>query len=171
MWKISTIRRILVDADIKISTRQDSVATVLKDAVAQLDLTYTDTDIEDLAREGMAWLAGKEAQGVGKTLALFAELLGYKKPPKYLGLDATVCYGVATPGKGKDTVFGPLFLYRPEDNTLLWIDKSFSRIDKQQMEFLRAVAGGQESVPVRGDAVFEKLRSDVLAQPGRELPV
>jgi hypothetical protein len=171
MWKISTIRHILVDSDIKISTRQDSVATVLKDAVAQLDLTYADKDIKDLAREGMAWLAGKETQGVEKILALFAELLGYKKPPKYLGLDATVCYGIATPGKGKDTVFGPLVLYRPGDNILLWIDKSFSRFDKEQMEFLRAVAGGQASVPVRGDAVFEKLQADVLAQPRRELSV
>jgi len=66
MWKISTIRHILVDSDIKISTRKDSVATVLKDAVAKLDLTYTDKDIEDLAREGMAWLAGKKPKELEK---------------------------------------------------------------------------------------------------------
>ena len=171
MWNFRTIRNILVDSDIKMSTRKDSVATVLKDAVAQLDLTYTDTDIENLAREGMAWLAGKEAQGVEKTLVLFAELLGYGKPPKYFGLDNTISYGVSVSGKDKDVVFGPMVLYRPGDNTLAWIDKSISRSDKQQMEFLRSVAVGKTSVPVTGDAVFQMLQKNVLEQPGRVLPV
>jgi len=171
MWKISTIRHILVDSDIKLSTREESVKTVLRDALIQLDLTYTDRDIEDLAREGMAWLAGREAEGVEKTLALFAALLGYREPPKYFGLDQTVCYGVSTSRQAKDTVFGPLVLYRPAANVLQWIDGSFSRYDEKQMEFLRSVATGQASVPVTGDAVFEKLQANVLAQPQRIIPV
>ena len=76
MWNFRTIRNILVDSDIKVSSTGKSVETVLRDAVAQLDLTYTDTDIEDLTKEGMAWLAGSEASGVGKSLALFGALLG-----------------------------------------------------------------------------------------------
>ena len=65
MWNLKTVRNILVDSDIKMSITEKSVETVLRDAVAQLDLTYTDTDIENLAREGMAWLAGSDASGVG----------------------------------------------------------------------------------------------------------
>jgi len=171
MWKISTIRHILVDSDIKISTREKSVETVLHDALAQLDLSYTDGDIEDLAREGMAWLAGSEAGGVEKTLAMFAALLGYGKPPKYFGLDQAVCFGVSATGPDKDVIFGPLVLYRPGDNTLSWMDKPFSRSDRQQVEFLRAVAAGQASVPITGEAVFQKLKANVLAQPGRVLSV
>ncbi len=171
MWNFRTVRNILVDSDIKVSTREESVETLLRDALAQLDLTYTDKDIKDLAREGMAWLAGREAEGVEKTLALFAELLGYKKPPKYFGLDKTICYGVSSPGKAKDTVFGPLVLYRPAANVLVWIDKSFSRTNKQELEFLRTVASGQASVPLTGDAVYHKLQTNVLEQPGRVLPV
>jgi hypothetical protein len=167
MWRIRTIRNILVDSDIKMSTRDTSVETVLRDAVALLDLTYTDKDIENLARDGKAWLAGREADGVEKTLVMFAALLGYRKPPQYFGLDQTVCYGDTVPGRDKDVVFGPLVLYRPEDNTLLWIDRSVSRSDKQQVEFLRTIAGGQASVPMTGDAVFEKLQANVLAQPER----
>ena len=167
MWSIRTIRNILVDSDIKMSTRDKSVQTVLQDAVAQLDLTYTDRDIKNLAREGMAWLAGREAGGVEKILAMFAALLGYRKPPKIFGLDQTICYGVSAPGPNKEVIFGPLVLYRPADNTLLWIDRSFSRPDRQQMEFLRSVAKGQATVPVRGDEVFEKLQANVLAQPER----
>ena len=167
MWRIRTIRNILVDSDIKISTRDKSVDTVLRDAVALLDLTYTDKDIENLAREGMAWLAGREADGVVKTLGMFAALLGYRKPPKYLELEKRVCYGVSVPGRDKDVVFGPLFLYRPGDNTLLWIDTLVARSDRQQVEFLRKVAGGQASVPMTGDAVFEKLQANVLGQSQR----
>lgn len=169
MWNFRTVRNILVDSDIKTSTRVKSVEAVLGDALAQLDLTYTDTDIEDLAREGMAWLAGGDAGGVEESLVLFAALLGYQKPPEYFGLDQTVCYGISEAGRGHDLVFGPLVLYRPADNTLLWIDKSLSRSDRQQMEFLRSVAAGGSSVPITGDAVFQKLQANVLAQPGRVL--
>ena len=66
MWNFRTIRNILVDSDIKMSTTGKSVETVLKDAVAQLDLTFTEIDIENLAREGMAWLAGGDGNNVGK---------------------------------------------------------------------------------------------------------
>lgn len=171
MWKISTIRHILDDSDIKVSTREQSVETVLKDALAQLDLTYTDKDIDDLAREGMAWLAGGDAGGVEKTIAMFAALLGYGKPPRYFGLDQTVCYGISAAGQDNDIVFGPLVIYRPADNTLLWINEPLSRSDRQQMEFLRSLAAGGSSAPVTGDAVFLKLKNNVLAQPGRVLSV
>jgi len=171
MWKISTIRNILVDSDIKMSTRAKSVETVLGDALAQLDLTYTDKDIEDMAREGMAWLAGKDANGVGKSLSLFAALLGYKKPQKYFGLDNTISYGVSASGQDSNVVFGPLVLYRPADNNLAWIDQSFSGSDREQMKSLRLLAAGKRSVQVTGDAVFEKLQANVLEQPERILTV
>ena len=167
MWNFKTVRNILVDSDIKLSTRSKSVKTILKDAVAQLDLTYTVKDIEDLAKEGMAWLAGSDASNVGKILALFAALLGYKKPQKYFGLENTISFGVSAPGKDDDIVFGPLVLYRPAGNTLVWIDKSFSKSDREQIKFLHSVATGKASVPMTGDAVFEKLQADVLEQPGR----
>jgi len=171
MWNFRTIRNILVDSDIKLSTRAKSVETILKDAVAQLDLTYTDKDIEDLAKEGMVWLAGNDANNVGKILALFAALLGYEKPQKYFGLENTISYGISAPGQDDDVVFGPLVLYRPAANTLVWIDKSFSKSDREQIKFLHSVATGKRSVPMTGDAVFEKLQADVLEKPGRVLTI
>jgi hypothetical protein len=171
MWSFRTIRNILVDSDIKVSAREESVERVMRDAVAQLDLNYTDRDIEDLAREGMVWLAGNDANGVKKILALFSALLGYKKPPKYFGLDTIVCYGLSATGPDKHTVFGPLALYRTHDNTLLWIDQSFTRPDSESMESLRSLAMGQASVPITGNAVFQKLQANVLEQPRRFLTV
>ncbi len=171
MWNFRTVRNILVDSDIKTSTRGKSVETVLGDATEQLDLTYTDTDIENLAKEGMVWLAGNDANNVEKSLSLFGALLGYEKPPKYFGLDNMVSYGVSAPGRDNDVVFGPLVLYRPVNNTLVWIDQSFSKSDRVQMEFLRSVATGQASVPVTGDEVFQKLQANVLEKPERVLSV
>ncbi|MBW2467212.1 MAG: hypothetical protein JRF02_07915 [Deltaproteobacteria bacterium] len=171
MWSIRTIRKILVDSDIKMSTRGKSVETVLRDAVEQLDLTYTDADIKNLAREGMAWLAGSVADGVEKTLTMFAALLEYQKPPKYFRLGHMVCYGILASGPDNDVVLGPLVLYRPADNTLVWIHQSLSRSDQQHMKFLRSVATSQASVPVTGGAVFQKLQANVLEKPERVLLV
>jgi len=171
MWNFRTIRNILVDSDIKVSTRADSVETVLGDALALLDLAYTDKDIEDLAREGMAWLVGRDIKGVTETLALFAAVLGYGKPQKYFGLDNTISYGVSFSGEDNDIVFGPLVLYRPGDNSLVWIDRSFSRNNREQIQSLHAIASGQTSAPITGDAVFEKLQANVLEKPERVLPV
>jgi hypothetical protein len=162
LWSLRTVRHILVDSDIKISTREESVATVLEDAVAQLDLTYTDQDIRALAQEGMGWLASGHADGVEETLTLFAALLGYRKPPEYFGLDQTISYGITAAEPGKDKRFGPLVLYRPADNTLAYINESFSPSNPQQIEFLRAVAAGEATVALTGDAVFAKLQADVL---------
>ena len=171
MWKVSTIRRILVDSDIKMSKGKESVETILKDAVSLLDLTYTDADIEGLAREGMAWLAGKDVGEVGKSLAMFAELLGYRNPSKYFGLDKMVCYGIEASGQDDEVIFGPLVLYRPGDNVLLWIDRSFSSSDRQQIKRLLAAASGKTPVPITGDAVFEKLQANVLEKSERVLTV
>ena len=165
MWRISTIKHILNDSDIKESKGEESVWTVLKDTVAQLDLTYTEADIHDLAREAMAWLAGGEDLKVGEMLELFAALLGLRKLTKSFGLDLAVCFGKSSPGPDKASVFGPLVLYRPGDNSLQWIDKRISPADRQQIEFLQSVAAGRTSMPITGDAVLEKLEAEVLAQP------
>ena len=171
LWSIRTIRNILVDSDIKESVNGKSVEIVQRDVVEQLDLSYTDADIDSLAIDGMAWLEGREAGGVEETLSLFAELLGYRKPPRYFGLDHTVCYGVPGSEPDKDAAFGPMVLYRPAGNTLVWIDERLSKLDRQQMEFLRAVAAGESSVPMTGDAVFRKLKTNVLGRPERVLRV
>jgi len=165
MWRISTIKHILNDSDIKVSKGEESVRIVLKDAVAQLDLNYTEADIRDLAREAMAWLAGREDLKVGETLGLFAALLGFRKLPKSFGVEQSICYGKSSPGADKESVFGPLVLYRPGDNFLQWVDKRFSPSDRQQIESLQSVANGRTSMPITGDAVFAKLKTEVLEQP------
>jgi hypothetical protein len=78
---------------------------------------------------------GKNASGVKKSLALFGTLLGYQELSNYLGLEHIVCYGVSASGPDNDPIFGPLVLYRPDDNTLAWINESLSQSDSKKMEF------------------------------------
>ncbi len=171
LWSIRTIRRILVDSDIKESVRGESVATVARDTIELFDLSYTDADIEALAIDGMAWLAGRDADGVETTLTMFAELLGYQKPPRPFKLDHLVCYGAPAAGPDKDAAFGPLVFYRPAANTLFWLDKKYSRGDQEQLDFLRKVAAGQAAVPTTGDAVFRRLKTEVLGRTARGLSI
>lgn len=172
LWSIRTIRRILIDSDIKESVYSQSVETIRQDALAQLDLRYTDGDIISLARDGMAWLAGGKAGEIEKTLALFAALLGLGAPPRYFGLDTVVCFGRRSDGKKKgDDLFGPMVLYRPDADKLLWIDRQLSRSNLTDMEFLRAIVAGQASASLTGDAVFAKLQELVLARPERVVPL
>ncbi|MBU1710486.1 MAG: hypothetical protein KKE17_10825 [Proteobacteria bacterium] len=167
LWSIRNIRNILVDSDIKLSSKDESVETVRKDAIGQLDLTYTDADIENLAQEGIAWLAGRNAKGVEKSLTLFAAMLGFQKPPRPFELEQTVSFGDSSTGPDNEAAFGPLVLYSPGNNILVWIDQSLASSDRQQMDFLRSVAAGETSVPLRGNAVFEKLQAIVLERPQR----
>ncbi len=170
MWSFRTIRRILVDSDIKVSVNGQSVATVRKDVLARIDLSYTDADIHELAQDGMAWLADGRAEKVEEILTLFAALLDLVPPPKGFGLEQTVSFGVAVSGPDDEAYFGPLVLYRPAGNTLAWIDKPMAKSDREQMCFLRDAASGSASVSVRGDAVFGRLAEEVLARPQREVP-
>jgi len=171
LWSIRTIRKILVDSDIKESVRGESVTAVQRDAVAQLDLSYTDADIRNMAVEGMASLAAGDAGGVTEILSLFAELLGYRQPPKHVGLGQAVCYGASASGPEQETIFGPLVLYRPADNSLAWLGEPLSLSDKQQVEFLRGVVAGEVVVQMTGDAVLQMLQAKVLARPERMLSV
>ncbi len=171
MWNFRTIRRILVDTDIRICADGESVATVRRDALAQLDLTYADADIRDLALDGATWLAEGRAEKVEEILALFAALLDLARPPKGFGLDETVSFGVVVSGDDGEVCFGPLVLYRPAGNTLAWIDRPLARSDREQMRFLREAASGTAAVPVRRAAVFDRLAQEVLARPQRQVGI
>ncbi|MFC1513260.1 hypothetical protein ACFL5J_02310 [Thermodesulfobacteriota bacterium] len=161
LWSIRTIRKILVDSDIKESVHSESVARVQRDAVAQLDLAYTEVDIERLAADGMVALAASDGEVVGRILALFAELLGYRKLPQHFGLEQVVSFGMPVAGQDTEVAFGPLVLYQPLTNALVWLEGPLVRADKEQLEFLRAVVAGETVVSVAGDAVMQKLQEMV----------
>ena len=82
MVSIGNIIKILKDSDVKISRKADSLKTVHEESIARLDLHFDAEDIHAIRRDGIASIESRYADGVNESLALFAELLGYRVPPK-----------------------------------------------------------------------------------------
>ena len=161
MVKIRNIIKILKDADVKISIKQDSVKTIQKECIAQLDLSYTREDIEQIAREGAAALENGYAEGVKESLLLFADLLGYQPPPGAFDIRHHEIFGSLTLKEAGEIIYGPTVIYSLIDNSLKLIDAPISNFDKPGLEFFQRVAAGKEKAPVEGAAIFDYLKRSV----------
>ncbi len=161
MVKIRNIIKILKDSDVKVSIKQDSVKTIQKECIEQLDLSYTPEDIEQIAKEGAAALENGYAEGVKESLLLFADLLDYQPPPKAFDIRHHEIFGSLTSGQAGEILYGPAVIYSLIDNSLKLIDEPISNLDKPKLEFFQRVAAGKETASVEGAEVFEYLKSKV----------
>ena len=159
MVKIRNIIKILNDGDVVASKKGDSVEKVRSDCIAALDLTYTDADIEEIAKQGAAALENSYSDGVIEALDLFAELLGYTPPPKALTIPHQVIIGKmdATPGAGP--AFGPLVLFDRVHTTCKLLEKRIFLSDREQVQSMHDVADGTQAPSADGPAVFTFLKT------------
>ena len=86
MISIRNIVKILNDKDVVISKKEESLKHVQQACIETLDLSYNASDISDLAIDGVASIESNYADGVIEVIDMFAELLGYKPPPKVVSL-------------------------------------------------------------------------------------
>jgi len=162
MVKPRNIIKILRDSDVKISRKAESLKTIQAECVARLDLSFTAEDINDLRRDGIASLETKYAEGVNESLALFAELLGYRTPPKPFKVPhCTVYASVYRKESGEERV-GPAVIFSLMHNDLQLTEETFGSLEKEKVERFHAMAAGKEKAAVRGGAVFEHLQQAVL---------
>ena len=84
MVNIRNAIKILNDSDVLVCKKDDSVNLVRHTCIATLDLSYSDTDIDGIARGGVDALSSGHTEGIQEALTLFGELLGYAAPPKKL---------------------------------------------------------------------------------------
>lgn len=166
MANIFKIIKILKDADVKVSRKEESVQTIRAECVAQLDLTFSEADIEALAQEGRGALERDYADGVIEILELFAELLGYKAPPKALQLSRHKILARLTPAAADEILSGPLVVYNLFQGTLRLIKEQISNYNKAQIEYFMQIAAGEEKAALEGADVFEYLKQEVLKNPG-----
>jgi len=162
MVKIRNIIKILKDSDVKISIKQDSVKAIQKECIEQLDLSYNEADIEQIAREGAAAMENGYAEGVKESLLLFADLLGYQPPPKAFDIRHREIYGTLTSKKAGEMLFGPTVIYSLIDNSLKLIEEPISSFDKPKLEFFQQVAAGKQKASVEGAETFEYLKKVVV---------
>ena len=162
MVKIGNIIKILKDTDVKLSRKDESVKTIQKECIEQLDLSFNTADIDEIAKDGQASLERDYPDGVIECLELFAELLDYKPAPKAFQLGRHKILGALTAKSGGEILYGPMIIYSLIHGTLKIIEEQISSFDKTKMELVQQVAAGKQKAAVEGSDVFEYLKNTVL---------
>jgi hypothetical protein len=162
MVKIRNIIKILKDSDVKLSRKEASVKAIQKACVDRLDLSFTASDIDEIAADGRASLERDYADGVIECLELFGELLDYRPAPKAFQLGRHKMMGALTPRAGGEVLYGPMVIYSLTHGTLKLVEEQISNFDKAKMERVPKIAAGSLKAAVEGPEVFAYLRNSVL---------
>jgi hypothetical protein len=162
MVKPRNIIKILRDSDVKVSRKAETLNKVHAACIARLDLSFNAEDINDLRRDGIASLEGNYADGVNETLLLFAELLGYRPPPKPFKVPHCTVYAAVYRRENGEECVGPAVTFSLMHNDLQLTEEIFGGREKEQIERFHAIASGKEKTAVRGSAVFAALQQAVL---------
>ena len=104
------------------------------------------------------------ADGVVESLALFAELLGYRPPPKAFRIRHHEIFGDASEGQAAEILFGPVVVFSLIDSSLVMLEEKISSLDKGKMTYYRQIAEGKEKASLEGAEVFQYLKDAVLKQ-------
>ena len=162
MLNIRNIIKILKDSDVKLSRKEASVKIVQKKCIDSLDLTYQESDIATMAKEGSDFLENGDADGVMESLALFSELLGYQSPPEAFRVPHHEIFGAVSEKPGGEILYGPVVAFNREDNSLRMIEDQVSNMDKTKIDFFQKVAKGKEKAAAEGSEVFRYFKEAVL---------
>jgi len=163
MVNIRNAIKILNDKDVVISKKEASLKTIQEICIGELDLQFTASDIDAIARDGKASLENGYAPGVQESLLLFAELLGMKPAPKAFSLNHHDIYGQLGERPNGETTFGPLMMFSLVHSTVTCLETPLSSRDKGRFDTLKAVASGEAEALASGPAAFDLMRSKVLA--------
>ena len=165
MLNIRNAIKILKDSDVKLSRKEESLETVRKRDLDALDLSYTESDIAAIAREGSEALEYGNTDDIHESLFLFAELLHYQPPPKPFRMEHHDMIGAVTEKAGGEILYGPLVVLNLADNSLRMFDDRISSMDKEKMEYFKRIIQGKEKASREGPAVFAYLKNEVHSYP------
>lgn len=163
MVSFRNVIKILKDSDVKISRKADSLKAVQAESIARLDLAFGAEDINAIRRDGIASIESNYADGVNESLSLFAELLGYRPPPKPFLLPHCTVYAALYRKENGETVVGPAVAFDRRRNRLKLTEEQFGAFDKEKVERFHAFAAGDGPAAAEGTAVFERLQASVLS--------
>ncbi|MEA1946202.1 MAG: hypothetical protein U9N83_02735 [Thermodesulfobacteriota bacterium] len=156
--------KILKDTDVVISKKEESVRTIQKECIDRLDLSYDESDLDEIARDGTASLERAYADGVIESIDLFAEILGYRAPPKAFRIGHHKIVGALSQKESGEVLFGPMVLYSIIHNSLKLIEHQTGSFDREKIEFIQKVASGKEQASSEGSLVFQYLKKTALLQ-------
>lgn len=156
--------KILKDTDVVISKKEETVKTIQKECIDRLDLSYDESDLDEIVKDGTASLEREYAEGVIESMDLFAEILGYSAPPKPFRIAHHKIVGALTQKQNGEVLFGPMVLYSIIHNSLKLIETQTGSFDREKIDFFQKVVSGKEPASSEGPLVFEYLKKTALLQ-------
>ena len=159
MINLGNIIKILNDRDVIVSKREASVLAVQAQCLAQLDLHYTEADLDDIVNDGAASLDREMTDGVLDCLTLWRSLLGLDPAPAVFQHRQHTIMGVVGPDTGNGLVFGPAVVYAINHNRLLWIDGIFSSSNTADIRRWQQFVAGKLPFSAQGADVFQMLKA------------
>jgi hypothetical protein len=162
MVKIRNIIKILKDSDVKLSRKDESVKAVQDECINQLDLSFEESDIAEIAEDGRASLERDFSDGVIECLDLFSELLDYRPPPKPFRISRSHITGDLQTKAAGEVTYGPMAIYSMVHGSLKFIDDRISSFDKPKIELVQDIAAGNQKATLEGPQVFDHLQELVL---------
>ena len=163
MVSIRNAIKILNDKDVVETKKEASLDIIRQTCIDELDLDFTDADINDIAAEGSASLQNGYADGVREALMLLADLLEMDPAPKAFALKHHDIYGKVGQTTSGERTLGPLVMFSLVHDTLTCLEGPLGSRDKERFERLKAVAAGDDEAAATGAAVFEMMAAKVLA--------
>lgn len=162
MLNIKNAIRILNDSDVLISKKEDSIKKIRQACIEGLDLSFSESDIESLAKESEVALAIEDVKGVQENLSLFAELLGYIPAQKPYRFENTYSICRPTGHEKTSTTAGSLVVYHLTHNTLKLIDDMSDIQPAERIEHVENIISGKAKPSAEGVDVFAYLKNQVL---------
>jgi hypothetical protein len=167
MVSIRNAIKILKDSDVKISTKEASLKTIQTECVGLLDLSFNETDIQDIEAEGAKSLERNYAAGVIECLTLFADLLGFVPPPKVFRMRHHEIIGASETKSSGEVLYGPLVVYSRVENEIKLIDEQIGSLDRDKIAYFQSIVSGSRKASNEGTDVFACLRRAVMRQASR----
>ena len=115
VFSICNIKKIMNDKDVIISKGKESLERLHANALALLDLTYTQDDLMLLLEDGRRGLEHKSMEQIHETLDLFVDLLGFQNMSfEWLEKGLQIFFGQKLNG-GDVRAFEPIILFDEKD--------------------------------------------------------
>lgn len=164
MVSIRNAIKILNDKDVVVSRKTDTLQRIQSELKADLDLSYSEDDIEAIARDGREAFSNKYAEGVIECLTLFAEILGFQEAPKAFQIPHCRIWGALRTPRVGEVLFGPLVMFNLMYNNLKYIKNEISSLDKDALKQYELIAKSEAQADIEGEYVFAALKQEVLTQ-------
>ncbi len=164
MVNIFNMIKILNDKDVVVGKGPDALGLIRQQCLAELDLSYTESDIREIAEEGRNALLQENGRQVKEIAGLFAELLSLTGPPVPVALPDIHVLGRLQGESKHELAYGPVILYDSGRHRLQYFDCRLDVGEMKKPEIYLDMAGGKKRAWLEGGKVFDALADQVLTE-------